>query len=71
LFERIVFPPPFFLKGKTVLDLCVLEYEVTTVHGNIRNHLPSDTVSHPRRCKSSILVIAFDTVEELKGISES
>jgi len=62
----------FFLKGKTVLDLCVLEYKNTTVHGNISNHLPNDTVLHARRCKSSILVVAFgDMGEEPKGISES
>jgi len=30
------------------------------------------TMSHPIRCKSTILVVAFDdTREELKGISES
>jgi hypothetical protein len=66
-------PPPLFVGGgrKTVLDLCDLEYIGTTVHENISNHLPNDTVSHPRRCKSSILVVAFDGMgEELKGISE-
>jgi hypothetical protein len=65
-------PPPPLFKGNTVIDLCVLVYEGTTDHGNIRTHLPNDTVSHPRRCKSSILVVAFDDMgEELKGISES